>query len=119
MPRKRQERNVTKARQLRKSMSLPEVLLWKLLRGSPDGVRFRRQHPLGPYVLDFYCAEAKICIEIDGVAHDMGDRAQRDEIRDAWLGEQGVALVRIPTSEVLKSAHDVAAALVRRCREEQ
>jgi len=62
------------ARQLRQQMSLPETLLWNLLRKAPDGVIFRRQHPVGPYVVDFYCAKAKVCFEIDGIVHDMGDR---------------------------------------------
>ena len=61
MPRPRQTRNVSNARHLRANMSLPEVLLWQQLRLQSD-VKFRRQHPLGPYVLDFYCAKAKVAI---------------------------------------------------------
>ena len=95
-------------------MSLPEVLLWQQLRRQ-DEVKFRRQHPIGTYVLDFYCAQAKVCIEIDGVAHDMGDRPGRDEVRDEWLREQGIEVVRIPASDVLRSAENTAEALVRYC----
>ena len=84
MPRTKQPRNTAKARQLRREMSLPEVLLWNLLRLSPEGVHFRRQHALGKYFLDFYCARAKLCIELDGIAHDMGNRPQRDEVRSCW-----------------------------------
>ena len=58
-------------------MTLPEVLLWNLLRKAPDGVVFRRQHPIGRYVVDFYCARAKVCIEIDGFAHDGRSAATR------------------------------------------
>jgi very-short-patch-repair endonuclease len=97
-------------------MSLPEVLLWNLLRRSPEGVKFRRQHPLGPYVLDFYCAESKIAVEIDGITHDMGDRPERDDRRALRLGEQGIELVRIPAAEVMHCVEDVAEALVRYCR---
>ncbi|WP_254912878.1 endonuclease domain-containing protein [Novosphingobium sp. B 225] len=97
-------------------MSLPEALLWNLLRGSPEGVSIRRQHSFGPYVLDFYCPQAKCAIEIDGIAHDMGDRPQRDALRAAWLEEQGIAVVRVPASEVLKSAQDVAEGIVRYCK---
>ena len=116
MPRKRIPRDVTKARDLRDKLSLPEVLLWRLLKGSPDGVHFRSQHPVGSYVLDFYCAKTKIAFEIDGIAHDMGDRPERDEQRAAWLREQGIKVVRIPAVEVLKSAENVAASMVRYCQ---
>ncbi|MCW1428248.1 endonuclease domain-containing protein [Novosphingobium sp. JCM 18896] len=116
MPRKRQQRNVAKARKLREELSLPEVLLWRLLRKEPEGVKLRRQHPLGPYVLDFYCAERKIAFEIDGFAHDTGDRPSRDGRRDLWLSEQGIEVVRIPALEVLRSAEDIAEAIVRYCQ---
>ncbi|ASP29840.1 hypothetical protein CHH26_06050 [Qipengyuania flava] len=96
-------------------MSLPEVLLWRELRRQSE-VRFRRQHPIGHYVLDFYCASAKVCVEIDGIAHEMGDRPQRDAARDAWLDERGIEVVRIPASDVLKSPTEVAEALVCHCR---
>lgn len=104
------------ARRLRATMSLPEVLLWKYLRGKPQGVKFRRQHPVGPYVIDFYCPSARIGIEIDGIAHSMGDRAQRDAQRDAWLAGQGIRIVRIPVAEVLRSVVDAAESIVALCR---
>lgn len=104
-----------KARQLRAAMSLPEVLLWRLLRRKPNGVKFRRQHPVGPYAIDFYCPSAKLGFEIDGIAHDMGDRPEKDASRDVWLAEQGIEIVRIPASEVLKSDVDAAEAILRRC----
>ncbi|WP_347233084.1 endonuclease domain-containing protein [Sphingomonas glacialis] len=66
-------------------MSLPEVLLWQVLRTRPDGHRFRRQAPAGDYVLDFYCAPARLAIEVDGEAHSRGDRPARDGAR-AMLG---------------------------------
>lgn len=116
MPRKKQERNVAKARELRREMSLPEVLLWRLLRGSPQGVKFRRQHSTGIYFLDFYCASANLAIEIDGIAHDMGERPERDPVRDVWLAEQGFEVVRIPASDVLRSPEGVAEALVTYCK---
>lgn len=114
MPRARQPRNVGKARQLRRQMSLPEVLLWQELRIQSE-VKFRRQHPLGPYVLDFYCAAVKLCIEIDGIAHDMGGSAERDTSRDQWLHGQGVTVLRIPATEVLRSPVQVAEAVIGSC----
>ena len=115
MPRKKKERNVAKARTLRATMSLPEVLLWRELRRQTE-VKFRRQHPLGLYVLDFYCASANLCIEIDGIAHDTGDRPERDARRDEWLREQGIEVMRILAADVLKSPIETAEALIRRCR---
>ena len=67
------------ARRLRRELTLPEKLLWVRLRRSD--LNFRRQHPIGHYVLDFYCPAAKLAIEVDGAAHDFGDRPARDDRR--------------------------------------
>jgi very-short-patch-repair endonuclease len=68
-----------RARVLRSTLSLPEKLLWVRLRRREPGLpRFRRQHPIGPFVLDFYCSDARLDIEIDGQSHGMGDRPERD-----------------------------------------
>lgn len=115
MPRPKQQRTVSRARKLRAAMSLPEVLLWRELRRQSE-VRFRRQHPIGHYVLDFYCACAKVCVEIDGIAHEMGDRPQRDAKRDEWLRDQGIEVLHIPAPDVLNAPTDIAAALVRYCQ---
>ena len=104
------------ARRLRREMSLPEVLLWRILRQRPGGIRFRRQHPAGDYVLDFYAPRQKIGIEIDGSAHDMGDRPARDERRDAWLTNHGFRLLRVSAREVLADPAAVADAIVRHCQ---
>jgi very-short-patch-repair endonuclease len=117
MPRRKLGRNVVKARELRRHMSLPEALLWKLLRRAPSGVAFRRQHPIGPYVLDFYCPIAKLAIEVDGFAHDTGDRRARDERRMEWLNKQGIQVVRIPAKDVLRDPSEVADAMIRFCAE--
>ena len=119
MPRKKIPRNTARARQLRQQMSLPEGLLWKHLRGSPDGVIFRRQHSFSQdIVVDFYCAKARLCIEIDGIAHDMGKNPVIDSERDATLRSLGMEVVRIPAAEVLASPEDVAEALLRLCKRE-
>ncbi|MFO6446459.1 endonuclease domain-containing protein [Erythrobacter sp. NE805] len=99
---------VRKARKLRKAMSLPEVSLWEQLRKRPAGLKFRRQHPSGPYVLDFFCSDARLAIEIDGEAHDRGDQPQRDSVRDEWFARTGIETLRIPARAVLSDA--VAAA---------
>ena len=86
LPRPKQPRNVPLARKLRAEPSLPETLLWRHLRD----VKIRRQHPVGEWVLDFYCAAAKVAFEVDGIAHDMGDRPERDISRDEGSGRLGL-----------------------------
>ncbi|MDF8331800.1 endonuclease domain-containing protein [Novosphingobium cyanobacteriorum] len=103
------------ARRLRREMSLPEVLLWRSLRDRPMDVKFRRQHPLGDYVVDFFCSAARLIVEIDGIAHDMGQRPLSDHRRDRALMDAGFRVVRIPAADVLRNADEVADSLVRLC----
>lgn len=100
--------SVGKARRLRKTMSLPEVLLWEHLRKRPGGLKFRRQHPSGPHVLDFFCSDARLAIEIEGEGHNRGGQPRRDGVRDAWFAKAGIETMRIPAKVVLRDA--VAAA---------
>lgn len=80
-------------------------------------MKFRRQHSLAESVtVDFYCAKARLCIEIDGIAHGMGDNPDLDRKRDDFLRGLGLEVLRIPASEVLKSPEDVAESLVRFCK---
>ena len=106
------ERTQRRARALRRTMSLPEVLLWQELRKRPAGLRFRRQHPAGVYVLDFFCPARKLVIEVDGDAHDYGDRPERDRLRDAWLVSQGVRVIRVRAIDVLHSLEAVLSHIV-------
>ena len=92
------------ARKIRRKMTLPEVILWHALRQRPNGLKFRRQHPTGPYVLDFFCSDARLAIEVDGESHSRGDRPQRDAARDEWLLSQGIDTLRIPAVDLLKDA---------------
>jgi very-short-patch-repair endonuclease len=96
------------ARKLRKNMSLPEVLLWQRLRSQSTGLKFRRQHPIGAYVADFYCAALHLVIEVDGPAHDHGDRPASDVERNAFLKENGYQVLRIAAADILKDAELVA-----------
>ena len=113
----RNQHNYTAAKRLRRTMSLPEVLLWRGLRRKAGGFKFRHQHPVGDYVIDFYCAAVKLGVEVDGIAHDMTDRPERDERRDVFLAGQGITVTRIPAAEVLKSPVEVAEAIIAVCRE--
>ena len=102
------------ARRLRRNLSPPEARLWSRLRKRVPGMPiFRRQHPFGPFVFDFYCAQARLAVEIDGIGHDMGDRPQRDLRRDAWLRASGVSITRISATEVTHGIDDVFDAIVR------
>ncbi len=94
-------------------MTLPEVLLWQVLKRAE--VKIRRQHPCGPFVADFYCPAAKLVIEIEGIVHDMGQVPELDEKRFAWLERQGYAVLRIPAAEVLKDVGRTADAIVASC----
>lgn len=107
---------IVTARKLRRTMSLPEVMLWECLRGgrAGSGVKFRRQHPIGPYIADFYCSAAKLVIEIDGEAHDRGGKPDHDQKRDAFLNENGYQVLRVSAAEVMKAPDEVASAIVAR-----
>ncbi|KPF78823.1 endonuclease domain-containing protein [Novosphingobium sp. AAP93] len=103
------------AKRERRSGNLPEVLIWRELRKRPGGYKFRRQHPLGDVVLDFTCLERRVAIEIDGIAHERGDRPERDVRRDAWLDVRDFAVLRIPARYVLGNLEGAIAAIVSAC----
>lgn len=110
------ERGKAAAKRLRREMSLPEVLLWQRLKARPDGLKFRKQHPAGDYVLDFYCHEAKLIVEVDGIAHDMGSHPERDLARDAQFRARGFRILRIPAAEVLADPDGSAQAIALAAR---
>jgi very-short-patch-repair endonuclease len=108
-------KQVKRARELRKEMSLPEVLLWVQLQRRPGGHRFRKQVPQHPYTLDFACLKARLCIEVDGEAHNRGDQPRRDEIRDRVMAERGFRTLRLPACVVLKNMEGCVMAIVAAC----
>ena len=97
-------------------MSLPEACLWQALRRRPDGLKFRRQHPFERYTADFYCAAAKLVVEVDGASHGMGDNPERDIRRDASMREQGLQVLRFNADEVMKDVESVVTAIVLAAR---
>jgi very-short-patch-repair endonuclease len=103
------------SRRLRRQLTPPEALLWKLLQGSPCGLRFRRQYAIGPYVADFYCPSAKLVIEIDGQVHNFEHQAKHDGLRDEIIRESGVQIYRIAAAEAMREATSVANAIVETC----
>jgi very-short-patch-repair endonuclease len=103
------------AKRLRSAMSLPEVLLWRQIRLRPRGFKFRRQHPVGPYVADFNCDTARTVVEIDGIVHNMGSLPARDTVRDRWMNASGLVVIRISASDVLKDCTAVAESIAAAC----
>ena len=100
------------ARKLRRAMSLPEVLLWQHLRGGKTGLKFRRQHPIGPYIADFYCSGLRLVLEIDGETHNRGDGPQHDASRDAFMQDNGYRVMRFAAADVLKDVEAVVRSIV-------
>mgnify|MGYP001609175100 FL=1 len=103
------------AKRERRSGNLPEVILWRELRKRPGGHKFRRQHPLSGVVLDFACLQRRFAIEVDGEAHNRGDRPQRDVRRDAWLASCGFQVMRLPARYVLEDLEGAIASVVAAC----
>jgi very-short-patch-repair endonuclease len=87
-----------RARALRRNLTQPEQTLWQLLRRNSLGLHFRRQHALGPYILDFYCAAAKLCVEVDGPSH--AGSLDQDTRRDHWLENQGIRTLRFSPEDL-------------------
>ncbi len=104
---------VEKALELRRRLTPPEARLWFAIKGGKlGGVKFRRQHPIGPYVLDFYCAAARLAVEVDGQGHDHPDQLGADRRRTAWLGTRGVAVVRLVAEDVRVNLDGVLEAIL-------
>ncbi len=95
---------------------MPEILLWRALQQRPAGLKFRKQHPIGIYTLDFFCAAARLCVEVDGEAHDRGDQPAFDASRDAWLALHAVETVRVPATVILRDLDAAVTAIIAAAR---
>jgi very-short-patch-repair endonuclease len=96
------------ARDMRRSSTRAEDRVWSWLRGRRfDGVKFRRQVPIGPYIVDFYCADLMLAIELDGSQHQL-ILDEYDSQRTAYLRQQGLEVVRIPNEELIRDSQLVA-----------
>lgn len=87
---------------MRKEATPAEAHLWQALRGSALGVRFRRQHPVGRFILDFWCPAARLVVEVDGAVHDEGEQVERDAERTALLELHDDHVIRFRNDEVVK-----------------
>jgi len=97
-----------RARLLRKSMTRAEKVLWeKLRRKQLEGIRFRRQHPINIFIVDFYCHQANLVIEIDGGIHNETDQLERDENRTCELENFGLKVIRFTNEEVINQTEKV------------
>lgn len=96
------------ARGLRKRMTDAERQLWKALRGKRlEGLKFRRQQPIGPFIVDFVCFEKKLVVEAHGSQHYEVEQKKMDAERDAWLREQGFEVLRFSNTEIMSSTDGV------------
>jgi very-short-patch-repair endonuclease len=97
-----------RAKHLRRAMTRAEVLLWRYLKAHHlDGISFRRQAPMGRYVVDFVCHTAQLIVELDGETHDFDERRQHDAVRDAWLTSRGYVILRFTNEQVFSALEGV------------
>ena len=95
------------AKQMRKSPTIAENTLWKYLSNKQmQGLKFRRQHPLGNFILDFYCHEIKLSIELDGETHDEQTQKEYDIVRTKLLNEKGIFEIRFANEIILNHITD-------------
>jgi very-short-patch-repair endonuclease len=98
----------SRAKDLRRTMTRAETLLWRYLKAHRiDGLGFRRQAPMGNYIVDLVCHEAGVVVELDGESHDFDERLRRDQIRDAWLASRGYVVLRFTNKDVLSNLEGV------------
>ncbi len=99
-------------KQLRNNSTAAEVILWNELKGRKvGGLKFRRQQGLGPYILDFYCPEIRLCVELDGSSHDM--KNEYDMSRTSYLNSQGIMVIRFPNDHVMSHVMSVVNEILR------
>ena len=101
---RRTARQIDKARELRRTPTESEQAAWRLLRSlNRKGLKFRRQHPVGPYLADFCCVERRLIVELDGSVHGQPSQARKDTKRDAHLKTLGYMVLRFPNGIVLQA----------------
>jgi very-short-patch-repair endonuclease len=100
------------ARRLRRDQTDVERKLWRYLRANRfEGLRFKRQAPMGRYIVDFVSHEAKVVVELDGGQHGFHTQAERDRVRDVWLGSRGYTVLRFWNLEVKRNFYGVLTAI--------
>jgi 5-methyltetrahydrofolate--homocysteine methyltransferase len=106
-----------RAQEIRRSPTQAEKLLWRALRTDQLGVTFRRQHPIGPYIVDFVCLDRKLVIEVDGGGHTEPDQAEYDSVRDDYLASRAFRVRRYFNNDVLKDLKGVVESITEALKE--
>jgi len=96
-----------RASKMRRDATNAERVLWRALRSNQLGVTFRRQHPVGPYIVDFVCLDRRLIIELDGGGHAEPDQAEHDKMRDEYLKAREFRVRRYFNNDVLKNLEGV------------
>jgi very-short-patch-repair endonuclease len=104
-----------RSRDFRHPLTPAEAKVWQEVRSRQLGFKIRRQHPIGRFIADFYCAEAKLVIEIDGDVHAQLSQEEHDRARDAWLAERGYAVIRFPARQVEQDLAGVLCRITEAC----
>ena len=108
------EEIISRARELRGNMTIAELKLWAEIRAKQlNGVKFRRQHPIPPYIVDFYAPQFKLVVEVDGDTHD--EKEKYDARRDDYLKRNGYAVLRFTNEEIYQDLEGVLDRLREKC----
>ena len=109
----RKDARIAQAKRLRRTMTKPEIWLWAGLKSQhKSGLVFRRQHTVGPYILDFYSVKARLAVEVDGEVHARDQNILRDQIRDAWLADHGIGVHRVVAPDLLMTPDETIAGII-------
>lgn len=107
-----------RAKAFRKALTPPEARLWSRPKGrGVHGIKFRKQHPVGPYILDFFCAEARRAVEVGGSVHDDPKQLDHDRRRSAWLSSQGIRVIRVAALDALRELDGILEFVAMTARE--
>jgi len=105
------------AKEMRRDPTPAELSLWRLVRNRRlTGYKFRRQHPFGPYILDFYCPSARLVIELDGDTHATPEGKQADAERERYLKRRGIEVIRFWNTEIADNPDGVLNLLAETCQ---
>lgn len=104
---------LARAREMRHPQTPAEATLWRALRNRQTGFKFRRQHPIDRFIVDFYCAQAKLLIEVDGASHLQPNQEEYDKVRTKYLEELGYKVIRFTNDDVRYNTHAVAGEILQ------
>ena len=120
MPNKEKVFNITKNKSkissLRKAQTEPEKQIWSAIRGKQLGIKFRRQHGIGNYIVDFYCAELGLIIEVDGDSHYSPDEVLKDRKRTDFLESKGLVVLRFTNKDIMSNLNGVLEVLTEKIK---